>query len=263
MEENNPTPQLQANQTIQSIQQSGNNKFLYIIISVLVLLLLGLGGYVFFSLQNKSQVTQTPVTIQPTPSVLLTKEMQPTLSVPTTKEIQPTQENPNLKTFTSQKLGISFTYLVKQDKADIQEITVSENGNKVCLTYDPNDISCAKGQSVKVFEKGKDETLENAIKRLFLAGKDPNQCFVTTSTPKNYPAGFKEAEITFPEDKEFDLEKMTLKSEYCSKDYARTNGMRYFLEDTNHPTKFLFFNIGQYAIDSDNGKTWQETILVQ
>jgi hypothetical protein len=259
MEKNNPILQSQANQTIQPFQQSGNNKFLYIIISILVLLLLGLGGYVFISIQNKPQVAQIPVTIQPT----LSTPVQPTLSISITQEIQPTQANPNLKTFTSQKLGISFTYLLKQDKADIQEITVSENGNKVCVTYDTNDVGCTKGQSVEVFEKGKDETLENAIKRLYLAGKDPNQCFVTTYTPKNYPAGFKEAEITFPEDKEFDLEKMITKSEYCSKDYARTNGMRYFLEDTNHPTKFLFFNIGQYGISSDNDKTWQETIQIQ
>jgi hypothetical protein len=38
--------------------------------------------------------------------------------------------------------------------------------------------------------------------------------------------------------------------------------MRYFLEDTNHPTKFLFFNIGQYGIMGNEKQTWQETVKV-
>ncbi|MCL5073509.1 MAG: hypothetical protein M1308_21840 [Actinobacteria bacterium] len=168
--------------------------------------------------------------------------------------------NPNLKTYNSSKLGIAFTYLEKQGS---QEITVKENGNKVCVTYDESDISCSKGQSVEVFQKGAGETLKDVINRLFLSGKDQNRCLVTISTPNNYPPAFTKAEITYPENKEFDLEKMTADMEYCSKDYAQTNGIRYFLEDKNHPTKFLFFSIGQYSISSDANKAWQETISLE
>lgn len=165
--------------------------------------------------------------------------------------------NPNLKTYTSSKLGISFTYLEKQDS---QEITVKENDNKICVTYDVSDIDCSKGQSVEVFQKGASETLQAAISRLFLVGKDPTRCLVSISDPDNYPPTYVKGEITFPENEEFDMEKMTADTEYCSSDYAQTNGIRYFLEDKIHPTKFLFFSIGQYGISSDENKTWQETV---
>ena len=165
--------------------------------------------------------------------------------------------NSNLKTYNSSKLGISFTYLEKQDS---QQITVKENDNKICVTYDAGDVNCLKGQSAEVFQKGANETLKDAINRLFLAGKDPTRCLVSISDPDNYPPTYVKGEITFPKNEEFDMEKMTADTEYCSKDYAQTNGIRYFLEDKIHPTKFLFFSIGQYAISSDENKTWQETV---
>ena len=165
--------------------------------------------------------------------------------------------NINLKLYNSPKIGIKFTYLEKQNS---QEITIKENDNKICVSYDTNDIDCSMGQSVEVFQKGADEKLEVAIKRLFLAEKDPNICLITVSDPNNYPQTFIKAEITFPKTEEFDMEKMAANTEYCSRNYAQTNGIRYFLEDKAHPTKFLFFSIGQYAILSDENKTWQETV---
>lgn len=168
--------------------------------------------------------------------------------------------DPNLKTYSSSKLGLLFSYLEKQDS---QTITVKENGSKICVTYDASDTDCVKGQSVEVFEKGKSETTAAAIKRLFLAGKDESRCLVTISDPNDYPPTYVKGEITFPNNGEFDMEKMSADTEYCSPDYAQTNGIRYFIEDKLNPTKLLFFSIGQYAISSDENKTWQETVIFE
>ncbi len=175
-------------------------------------------------------------------------------------EKNPESVNPNLKTYISPKLGISFTYLEKQGS---QTIYVKENGNIICVTSDASNTNCSTGQSVEVFQKGATETLKAAINRIFLAGKDQTRCLVTISDPSNYPPTFVQGEITFPKSGEIDLEKMAADTEYCSKNYAQTNGIRYFLEDKLHPTKFLFISIGQYSIASENNKTWQETISLQ
>jgi hypothetical protein len=46
----------------------------------------------------------------------------------------------------------------------------------------------------------------------------------------------------------------------CNEAYAKTNGLRYFLYDTNHPGIFAFFDIGQYAIPSGEGnEPWEDT----
>ena len=56
------------------------------------------------------------------------------------------------------------------------------------------------------------------------------------------------------------MEELDAKSQKCPKGYTETNGIAYFLTDTNHPTQFVFFSIGQYAIDGPNNTTWQNTI---
>ncbi|MDB5057684.1 MAG: hypothetical protein JWO59_1156, partial [Chloroflexi bacterium] len=37
-------------------------------------------------------------------------------------------------------------------------------------------------------------------------------------------------------------------------------GISYFLADSRHPDKYLFFSIGQYPIAAGSGKAWQDTI---
>lgn len=175
-------------------------------------------------------------------------------------DVKKKSEDPNLKTYNSSKNGISFSYLEKQNS---QEFIVTENGNKVCVSYKANDMGCDAGQSVEVFEKGKSETLKAAIERIFLSGKDLTRCIVSISDPNNYPATFVKGEITFPKSEDFDMEKMTVDTEYCSSDYSQTNGIRYFLEDKLHPTRFVFFSIGQYGISSEGNKPWQDTVTFE
>lgn len=178
-----------------------------------------------------------------------------------TNQNEEQSSNPNLKTYTSKTLGITFTYLGKQDTT---EITTKELGNKVCVTYDPQDNTCSKGQFVEVFNKEKTQTLADAIKKQFLSNYSEKDCFVKTNltfSPNSNLAikNYEKAEIGFPASSDPN-DPGWQNADKCPAVYTTTNGIAYFLMDKNHPDKFLFFSIGQYPITSENNKLWQETL---
>lgn len=163
---------------------------------------------------------------------------------------------PGVKTFTSEKLGISFTYSTL-----LQSPTnATEAGNKI-FVYTGNQ-NPTQGQFVEVFQKNSGETLKAAIKKLLLAGKSEADCFVEDYKLTDYPSGFVGAQIGYPTDSNDNMETLEEKANKCSPGYAKSNGLSYFLEDTGHPNKFLFFSIGQYAIYSDENTLWQNTIKI-
>lgn len=168
-----------------------------------------------------------------------------------------TLSDPNLNTYKSPKLGVSFNYLAKTGN---QEIFVTEEQNKICVSYEKNDVGCKIGQFVEVFEKKENESLINTIKTMFLQGKDPVKCFVITTDTKNDPQTFLKAEISYPRGEDDGMQEMQESSSYCSAEYSQTNGIRYFLADQSHPDKFVFFSIGQYYIPANDQKNWQDTI---
>ena len=174
-----------------------------------------------------------------------------------------TTDNPNLKTYTS-PLGISFTYSPKQVSNSDWTITVKESGNKICVTYDVNDVNCLKGQYVQVFQKSITDSLKNAIKKQFLTNYSLNDCFILSQNPYSgfsYPASYKTAIISFPKSSDPNASPWA-NADKCPSPYTATNGISYFLEDTAHPGKMLFFSIGQYSIESDDNKSWEQTVKV-
>src|SRR3989344_1064617 len=174
-----------------------------------------------------------------------------------------TTDNPNLKTYTS-PLGISFTYSPKQVSNSDWTITVKESGNKICVTYDVNDVNCLKGQYVQVFQKSITDSLKNAIKKQFLTNYSLNDCFILSQNPYSgfsYPASYKTAIISFPKSSDPNALPWA-NAEKCPPSYTATNGLAYFLEDILHPSKMLFFSIGQYSIESDDNKSWEQTVKV-
>ena len=189
---------------------------------------------------NKAQPTM-PLSVSPTPVATST----------------PTATPANLNNYTSAKLGITFA---RPDVAQGSMFYVGENGSKICVSYNQNDQNCEAGQSIEVFKKEQNQTLSDAITKQFLVGKSQDQCWVESykvDLPSNYTA----AEIVFSMT-DVNTGNIDEKSANCSAGYARTNGVRYFLEDINHPTKFLFLNLGQAPILSIGGIPWQETIKV-
>jgi len=170
-------------------------------------------------------------------------------------------ETAGVKTYTSQKLGVSFQYLVSQGDPIIEE------GNKIY-------VGGKDGQWVEVFSKNSNDDLAAAIKKQLLANISEKDCYVETyparsgfSGPNYYPSNYEMASISYPvTDPENFLEAM--ENTKCPKTYQSSNGVSYFLADKNYPSKFFFFSIGQYAILAEPGninegkKTWQDTFKV-
>jgi|GEM_PF-2548147 len=188
--------------------------------------------------------------------VVLTKVQIP--SITAAQLPSPTETQDGLEVFNSEKLGIQFNY---SKEINGTKIVAHESGNKVFISSDNSDIY--NGQSVEVFEKPANRAIEDTIKEKFLVGKDPLKCFVQPIyNPDEVDSTVGKLSISFPRITNEEPENIFIKTEYCSLDYAETNGVRYFQYDTQHPTKYLFFNIGQYSIGSNGDKSWQDTIEI-
>lgn len=83
----------------------------------------------------------------------------------------------------------------------------------------------------------------------------------TRISGKSYPSTYQTATIDVPHAENDDLSTLSEKWQKCPEPYVSENGISYFLEDTNRPDKFVYFSIGQYAIDSGiSNLMWQDTI---
>ena len=160
-----------------------------------------------------------------------------------------------VKTYTSQRLGLSFEYLSTQ-------IGVQESGDRVyvyALTMKPSD-----GQWVQVFRKSPGTSLEDAIRAQVLQGYSPQDCFVVSGRDpvpgQTYPPTYQFARIDVPHSPDEGPGMLLPRAEKCPQPYTMVNGIAYFLADTAHPDRFLFFSIGQYPIPAGNGRVWQQTI---
>ncbi len=163
-----------------------------------------------------------------------------------------------IKTYTSEKLGVRFLYLSDQGNPIVEETNKIYVGGKT-------------GQSVEVFVKDPQDSLTVAIQKKFLPGTLKDTCpvssnmvsFVEDTTPVN----FETASINF-KFTPTGLDDPRIASSPCPEQYRATNGVRYFLIDKNHPDRFFFFDIGQYAIfaepfsGSGEPDKWQETFTV-
>lgn len=223
---------------------------LLVLIGGIFLLGIGLAGGWYFVNQIKQE-----------PQIKTNRSLIPARTSNNTINFKETEtdkiEESNLKTFISKKLGISFTYMASNEGV---LINTKESDRKVYIGM--NTMKVEDGQSVEIFEKTADETIEEAIKRLILKDKPADQCFVEIKEAKGYSSNFVQAEITYPRNDSDEPETLFTRSDFCSPDYAQTNGIRYFLMDKDHPTKLLFFNIGQYGIMSENNIPWQQTISI-
>ena len=165
------------------------------------------------------------------------------------------------KLYYSDRLGIGFTYIPEPDLAPGYVVSVVEEESKIIVDEE---------QSVEVFTKNPKMTLEQAITERFLKGYDPEKCFV-----KIYDAdievdapGYVAAGISFPEPENPEDAWWTNNVD-CPQNYSETNGVSYFLMNTEVPEKFVFVEVGQYAAASDgivdaNGQeyNWSHSIRI-
>lgn len=226
-----------------------------LIIGIILIVLISVGvGYVVSRALNPAPTPK--LSQQEEPQATQAETGTPLAASPT----NPTYTDPNVKTFTSDDLGIRFSYLEKQQTPGT--IGAKQVGNKVYV-YDishPPD----QGQYVEVFTKATSDSLKEALTKQFLKGYPTADCFAEkindpVAKQKN-PASFIFAHITFPRSPNDGMEEISTKADKCPKSYTETNGIAYFLMDSKHPTQFVFFSIGQYAIDGPGNTTWQNTI---
>jgi hypothetical protein len=230
------------------------------IISLLVLItLLASGG--FFLYQNKLKSAQDKdVSISLATSTPAVEDN----SSNDTPEITPTPETiEGQKRYTSQKLKVSFLYM---EKIGGETFQVKEVGNKIYI-YDSR-TPFEQGQSAEVFEKSATQTLEEAITQIILKEYSTESCLVKSpgfmSSNTVYPTSYSTASI-IPNANSTDFETVSnFIEKNCPTKYTSFNGMMYFIADSKHPDKFVFFSIGQYAIlantDQKNPITWQDTL---
>ncbi|CAN5115423.1 hypothetical protein BH09PAT2_BH09PAT2_06270 [soil metagenome] len=206
---------------------------------------------VFFILrpQIKNTTSTTPKIISPTISTILSPK--PTVVLLPTDILKK-----DIETYISPRLNISFNYSQQTNLDTSERLLVKESGNRVYLY--PASVEPESGQFIETFDKKTNETLDAAIRRLIIVGKDPTRCLVT----KTEEGDIVKSEITYPNDSSGDMETFFANTEYCSKEYAQTNGARYFMEDKRHPNRFFFVSIGQYGIMAGENTPWQNTIKI-
>ena len=196
--------------------------------------------------------TQVPVAV---PTAVPT--LVPTLVVTDTQA----PANAAVAAFTDPSLRITFNY---QRQADGRQFEVKPAGDKVYLYV--AGTAPEQGQWLQVFQKPPDQTLEDAIRAQVLQGYSAQDCLVVSSDDPNigFPTspGQVFARIDVPRTAGDDMGTLQAKAEKCPQPYAAIGGLAYFMEDTAHPDRFVFFSIGQYYIPAGNGQPWQTTLRI-
>jgi hypothetical protein len=232
-------------------------KWLVILLAIVIIVVIAGGMLVAGIMLGKNQSVGPKLTnlITPVPTSVAT--LTPSVSAAPVKvtPVFPPITNPNLVRFTSEKLGVSFTYLKSQNG---QTISAKEINDKIYVYFDNTEPS--SGQYAMVMGKDKSQTMEDAIKMQILNGYSPTDCVIQPAT-QYVPAGFQALEIVVPFDPNATQDEIVAKSEKCPTAFTAMGGMAYFVEDPNHPDKMIFLSIGQYLIQSEgNNVGWQNTL---
>ncbi len=252
------------------IENTGKKRtWLPLLVTGIIVAALGTGLVLFLVFPRQpvpepEEPTTPAVTDLPTPTT--TQSASPTATAAPTLAATPPvsaspklQSNPNGQTYTSRQLGVHF--FLADSAEGSGAIKVQEQGSK--LSVYPGSMKPQDGQSIERFEKSPADTLEQAIKKRFLSGISPSDCFVRINPKKPSPTITK-ATIGYPvptnaEGPYFDY------GQVCPENYKESNGMAYFLEDSRYPDRFYYVSIGQYGIPAQNNKpdsAWQDSLII-
>ena len=261
------------------MQQSSRAGLLALTFLVIIILAAGCAGTVLGPVPtvapaatNALSATPPPaLTAVPSPTAAPTASSVPTpaptgTSVPTQVPYTGAVRNSHIgaggeiATFTSQALGIRFDYPTALDG---RRVGVKETGDKVYVYIEP--LPPEAGQWVQVYRKTPAQSLEDAIRQQVLKEVSSQDCQVVSSDDpvagQVNPPTFRFARIDVPRTPGEDYESLIAKAKKCPQPYAAIGGIAYFLADTAHPDRFLFFSIGQYGIPLGKDRTWQSSIV--
>lgn len=176
-------------------------------------------------------------------------------------------------TYTSSKLGISFTYkpLIYRQKFFIKEIgnTVYIYRDHLNQEFTGSDDEFLKTKipqsySVTVYNKNPRQSLQDAIKEQFLSGYDQNNCFIKP-TRVGHPRldqAYQTAVIAYSRNLANTRTEADALIAKCPKEVVGFM-VRYFMMDPKHPNKLLFVDLRQDGIPSGiKGFSWDETITI-
>jgi hypothetical protein len=197
------------------------------------------GKYVGFGIQKDNQLWWIAMNLitQTTPNKLhITGANTP---IPTHPIISssPTVSISSYKTFTSDILGISFSY-----PPTSWDITPRVIGTKIFFGSDT-------GQFIQVIHLSHPEnSIESAIKNTVLNGYSDEDCQVVTEKPGNRGFGLnmESATITFPGNDYGDEYQPT--EAFCPKGYINKGGIFYFIMDKKHPSTLIFISESQQPL---------------
>lgn len=252
-----PNPQTKTPQDPDPIVSKKKKPGKGLIIGLITLLFLAIGAGIYLIWDKGTQ--------QPDENIAVEVEEQ-TESLNNTVE---TKENivpnnsinkaPYQKEYLSHRLGVKFSYLKKDGQ---EKLVIKEVDNKVYLVSEEYLDNLSSGQYVEVFQKDPEISLMQALEERFLKNYSEKNCgtvdLSSSGYKDDYPESYEVANIEVLG--QFDDVKGLLKKlENCPSPYTQSNGVSYFLMDKNHPEKFAFFSIGQYAIMADDDTTWQKT----
>jgi hypothetical protein len=157
---------------------------------------------------------------------------------------------PGTKRYTSEALGITFTYNARP--VETFEVKVTEIGNKIYL-HGTKEDPVKLGKMIEVFSKNSNQTLSEAIKERFLKNLDPKDCFVVdiASDPADpRPSTYTYAEISYPPPTDSN-DPFWVNGAKCPQPYSKTNAVQYFMANSTFPSKYVFLQLGQDSIADD------------
>lgn len=145
--------------------------------------------------------------------------------------------------FTSEKLGVRFTYAKNSWGYDESKYTIVEKGNELHIIDENTNEDVLGSAFMTVITIGVNEDFWDAVVRIGLGGIVPKKCSVTKTLN----------DATLP--KNFDYQVLSIESEsfgslpdfvdYCKSEYSAGFRSAYFVYNPAVPTKMVFVTNGQ------------------
>lgn len=179
----------------------------------------------------------------------------------------------------SKRLGIAFTYnRFGLSLSDYEfDAKVAEQGNMIFVYHPEYGYADGNGQSIEVFEKDPNISLEDAIEARFLTEYSPEDCFVEvledgqalSDNPEDSMSHVVKTVISYPQSD--NAESPWWENAFkCPEGYSLSNGEAYFLMNTEAPDRFVYVSIGQSVITTDGSaysegevfNRWEESLRI-
>jgi len=167
-----------------------------------------------------------------------------------------------LQTYTSKKLGLSFSYL--QPKESQGQWVTEEANDTISIYYQHQSGIKTSSKFVQVFYKDAQQSLEAAIKEQLMQNFSAEDCTITTPSMSYNHAIYSpnnEYLVIRVVNQNENHEEFVKQLEKCPNTYTfswKDNG--YFVTDKMHQDRFAYVSLGQDSIFAYPDVSWDMTI---